>query len=58
MDKKKYLIDGRPISARGIINTAKNSNYESPDGFYLTSECAAYLRELGYAIGENTDFKE
>ena len=54
MNKKEYMIDDEPASARDIIMAAKelDSSYGS-DGICQTSVAASVLRQHGHTIGDN-----
>jgi hypothetical protein len=51
-DELKYTLDGEPISARALIETASalDSTYGA-DGLKTTSEAARILRARGYTVG-------
>jgi len=53
LDKKKYLLDGEPISGSDLIDTAASID-EAFDRDWLksTSRAAAILRENGQTVEE------
>jgi hypothetical protein len=51
MDDYAYLIDGKPISARGLIQTARNYDVSyGESGAFATSEAVKILRENGFKV--------
>jgi len=55
MDDYKYLLDGKPISARGLIQTAKKYPMSYGIDGLLTTSCAArILRENGFKVMKPT----
>lgn len=54
---KHYHINNEPADMNDIINMAKEEGYTSSNGIWLTSACAAYLRQKGYIVGNASDIK-
>ena len=56
MDDQKYLLDGMPISARGLIAEAAllDDKFDA-DWMKSTSRAAGILRSWGYSVEEKTD---
>ena len=50
---KPYRIDDRLVTARELIKAAQDEGFVSPDGLFLTSESASFLREKGHDVGVN-----
>ncbi len=53
MNKKRYHIDGHPVSANALIDIARSldSNFGS-NGIFLVSEAARILRDYGHSVGD------
>lgn len=52
MDKKKYTLDGEPISARSLLDAAAAvCERFDKDWFKTTSAAAIILRENGQEVG-------
>lgn len=59
MYELKYLLDGEPISAHGLIKTATeyDDNFKN-DWYRSTSKAAEILRNNNYEVCNNPDYKE
>lgn len=52
MDEKKYTINDEPVSARELIQEARDlDDTFGNDGFLSTSEAAAICRRHGLSVG-------
>lgn len=56
MDEKKYHIDNEPVSARDVLEKAKEYGYESE--IRQTSVAARILRENGHTVGGASELIE
>ena len=56
MNKEKYLLNNKPISARGLIKKVDLYNSEfKASSIKRTSMAAEILREVGFTIEDNLD---
>lgn len=56
MDKKIYLLDGEPVSARGLIKMARSIDSDfATNWLQQTSVAAGILRNSGYIVADNPD---
>ena len=54
----KYLINGEPASADDLINEAKELSEDFRASFFRsTSQAAFILRDNGFTVSDNPDFK-
>ena len=55
-DKKKYLIDGRPVTPSELIEAATWVDERfNDDWFKSTSAAASILRDNGHVVEDNPD---
>lgn len=59
MHELKYLLDGKPVSARDLIKAAERFNEDfAKDGFKTTSEAATILRQNGSRVEDNPEYEQ
>jgi len=52
---KQYLINGIPSDFREVAKKAQEAGYRSEDEMYYTSDCAEFLKSIGYQVSYNTN---
>lgn len=54
---KPYLIDNDPADFQEVIKKARELGMLSEKGLWRSSVAAEYLRERGYKVEENPEYK-